>query len=224
MWTVAVPKDSGDVLDVGPFLKGAPSALDLFLLELRRHGLTEVSDGAVTADLIVLAKAFREAGGCWPGVGAQARLDELEELSRFAPFAMASYGSLLISMYKSDLKVLWRWMLPRGGDRSAADIRAICDHVGLPQSSIRHYSEGGKDAFQPAWFLSTDPETRAAVLAIRGTLTPSDVLTDAAAETVPFGGGHIHRGFLAAATRLQKAVEEPLRQLFEERGPSKLVT
>jgi hypothetical protein len=37
------------------------------------------------------------------------------------------------------------------------------------------------------------------VLAVRGSLTTDDVLTDVTGELISFEGGHVHEGMLAAA-------------------------
>lgn len=217
IWRRSLPKE--------PHWRG-PSALDLFLRELRSRRLTTTSEASVVLDLMLLRKAFREAGGCWPSTGRTVRAAELEDLAHFMRFASAAYGSLLTSISGMDARPIWRWLLP-GPRRRAADAQEIRRYCSLEESELLHYSDGGRGAFHPAWFLAHDPATGAGVLAVRGTITLSDILTDVAGESAPFEEGIAHRGFLSAARELRAAADAPLGQLFagggREARPTRLV-
>jgi len=66
--------------------------------------------------------------------------------------------------------------------------------------------------FRPAFVVCRDHEMRWLVVAVRGTLSVPDVLTDLAVEAAPFIQGVAHEGMLKAATNLLGEVEEVLQE------------
>lgn len=199
-----------------------PSALNIVLRELRRRGLVQLTDAAVAVNLLVLCRAFRDAGGLWPGTGEAAAPTDIAELANYARFATAAYGPWMTSLPAGKPSPLMKWAF-RGARRRSADMEEICRHCGLASDDLLHYSEGGRSAFQPAWFLARDRASGTLVLAIRGSFTLSDIVTDAACEAVPFQGGTAHRGFLAAASEVRRNVDGPLQHYLQAEHTKELV-
>jgi len=203
-----------------------PSALDLVLGEIRSAGLTGVSDGAVTANLLLLGKAYSDGGRQWVGTGRAVDVATLEELGRYARFTAAAYGTLFASLSltgcRGSLRQFFRWLRAGSTRRHEVDAEEICRACEIDAKDLFHYDTGGRDAFSPAWFLARDPVSGAGVLSIRGTITLADILTDVAGESVPFDGGVAHRGFLRGAEAVIRGAQEPLQRLLSQ-GVTELV-
>ena len=80
---------------------------------------------------------------------------------------------------------------------------AFASLAGLPPAAV--LQKGGGAHNFPKFFVVVDERRRALVLCIRGTLSPSDVVTDVALRAEPFCGGHAHAGIAESARRVWAA-------------------
>lgn len=71
--------------------------------------------------------------------------------------------------------------------------------------------------FKPVWWLCIDRESNSVVLAIRGTFSTSDVLSDLLARQVTFEGHVVHEGVLISAKWLFEKVLPSLRRIHDLR-------
>lgn len=203
--------------------------VDLLLVTLRRHSLTDISDAAILVNFMVLRRAYLQeaassgGGGYWPGTGVEATAAELEDLAHYAKFATAVYGSIALAYVSPRGQGYLRGILAHIGRLRRGNLVAIERHCGIPSEHLYHYQEGGRGAFQPTWLLAWDQETQAAVLSIRGTASYEEALTDCVSEAVSCEVGMAHSGFLAAADVLREQVRDPLEKLVSERGARHLV-
>ena len=145
-------------------------------------------------------------------------LHEIQVLQRASAHAFAVYGVFASAFsthgaglkdwlrggYASTHATLRRNSQPRlssvGSDTDVTDVDALAAAAaaGIPAQDILSacWSPG---PFQPCVFVAIDRSQGWVVLAVRGTLSGHDTLTDACAEPVPFLSGHAHAGMAAAA-------------------------
>ena len=80
-------------------------------------------------------------------------------------------------------------------------------------------------AFSPASYVAVDRADRAVVLAIRGTVSASDLLTDACSEAAPFAGGFAHAGMVISAYQVLKTqLSACAEALFDNPGFEFIIT
>ena len=80
-------------------------------------------------------------------------------------------------------------------------------------------------AFSPASYVAVDHGAETVVVAIRGTVSGGDLLTDACSTSVPFLGGWAHAGMVASAWQVIRTQMAPAsRALSQHPGYSLLVT
>lgn len=72
-----------------------------------------------------------------------------------------------------------------------------------------------KELSKPNFFVAVDRPTRSLVLAIRGTATVADCLTDALSTSSPFLGGRAHTGILETATATARLALEAVERGLE---------
>lgn len=89
-------------------------------------------------------------------------------------------------------------------------------------SSIIHMekSTGPKS---PCFLIAEDVKTGVLVIAIRGTATVADALTDAMCEEVPFLKGHAHEAITENARNVAKIAKPILEELFKKDPKKKVV-
>lgn len=80
-------------------------------------------------------------------------------------------------------------------------------HCNIQDEDILYEAWKTADVYVPAHFLVVDKNRNIIVLAIRGTLSVSDVVTDLISRSVPFKGGKAHQGILEAANRLYSSLK-----------------
>eukprot|EP01134_Creolimax_fragrantissima_P006619 CFRG6619T1 len=73
--------------------------------------------------------------------------------------------------------------------------------TGLNSEDMLTYSWIGS-THCPAYYVCVDKRLKAIVIAIRGTVSTGDMLTDATTKAMPFLNGHIHSGFKIAMERV----------------------
>ncbi|CAM45506.1 hypothetical protein, unknown function [Leishmania braziliensis MHOM/BR/75/M2904] len=84
-------------------------------------------------------------------------------------------------------------------NRSAVEVpkqvndAAVTTLLGLPPSALQ-LSRWGSQVTEPSYVLLVDDVAGSIVVSFRGTLSTFDIITDLAATTQPFCGGHAHQG------------------------------
>lgn len=124
-------------------------------------------------------------------------------------FAAACYGSAGRAFFAVAAQGLSLGALGHAVQTSASSFAAL---AGVPQGCLAA-SAGGRSGF-PRCFLALDAGARAIVLAVRGTMSWGDVITDCCAASVPFCGGRSHAGMVRAARCVWSALEAPTLQLL----------
>ncbi|KAI9190342.1 hypothetical protein H9P43_001776 [Blastocladiella emersonii ATCC 22665] len=131
-------------------------------------------------------------------------------LLHYKQYAMAAYGWMgLVYFGKS--------MVP--SDRLS--MAAILSHVDPGDWLSTEIGTG--EVFQPSHFVVHDRRENSLVIAIRGTLSSVDAVTDLICEYVRFGDGMVHRGMKVAAEWLSAVLSPQLVAWVRDRGPEHLV-
>ncbi len=151
--------------------------------------------------------AQHRPGGALGGRPAEAAGDAralAAELTTALRYAGAAYGVAMADGHMdSVLRTTYMWTarpLVTGVDiRStctATQDRAVRAQIGAGELLHSDWSGG---VFRPTHFVAFDPGRNWLVLAVRGTLRPDDLLTDACATPCPFESGFAHEGVSRAA-------------------------
>eukprot|EP00927_Polykrikos_kofoidii_P055034 TRINITY_DN49349_c0_g1_i1.p1 TRINITY_DN49349_c0_g1~~TRINITY_DN49349_c0_g1_i1.p1 ORF type:complete len:502 (+),score=57.99 TRINITY_DN49349_c0_g1_i1:37-1506(+) len=103
----------------------------------------------------------------------------------------------------------------------AADKACILDHAGVREvGDIVVWSNTlCNDVNAPCFFLALDHESKSVVVAIRGTSSVADALTDLVCASVPFLKCQAHSGIARGAGFIFEKIRGILRQLLQEWGP-----
>lgn len=151
----------------------------------------------------------RSPSTCIPGLEEPLDARRLREAAVFAGHAAASFGvgtyfSVRDPQSYSSLGLLQRLAPLLRSMRSAEENYA--SFTGLERDAvIAHGGDGfagGAAAGEPRWFLSIDAASRAVVLSVRGTMSITDVVTDALGTSEDFAWGLAHAGVAEAARHI----------------------
>ncbi|KAI8847363.1 hypothetical protein BC829DRAFT_444678 [Chytridium lagenaria] len=161
-----------------------------------------------------------------PNYGHYPLRNLLRNLERYARFATAAYGrDLMILLGVGKIRDIHTT-----DPRIHANHYAFAIHTGVAVNDIVHSSfDNGRDPaaaaplsprMQPLnHYVVLDRAAKVVVVALRGTLGLSDVLTDMRFDYAEFGGGRVHAGMLRSAamkfrrgTEVFKAVDRALRE------------
>ena len=156
-----------------------------------------------TCEFEALHQAGRPLGGA-PAEAAQDARTLAAELTTALRYAGAAYGVAMADGHMdSVLRTTYMWTarpLVTGVDvRStctATQDRAVRAQIGAGELLHSDWSGG---VFRPTHFVAYDPGRNWLILAVRGTLRPDDLLTDACATPCPFESGLAHEGVSRAA-------------------------
>lgn len=141
------------------------------------------------------------------------RSDEtsLIEGAHFFRFGLATYGFLLLKMcglLDPNYNVLVHGA--RGLDVAKFLLRLSDEHILTDKLD-------GEAINLPRHFVARDDDREAFVVAIRGTNSISDLITDLLCENEPFAGGYAHSGMKAAADLLFGTLQPVLLAALESR-------
>lgn len=117
---------------------------------------------------------------------------------RYLPFALCTYGHL-------GLKFLG--LVPLSGAAWQSDLACVDSLTGGARV-LR--SDWNGSLYRPGHVLMVDDQSRAVVLAFRGTLALHDALTDLVCHPLPLDGGRAHGGMLEAAQRVLEELRPDL--------------
>lgn len=142
---------------------------------------------------------------------ARTRTDVLIAARRYLDFALATYGFILLKLLgviHSDYNVAAE------GSRPEDVARYI---LRIPDDHILHSCLDGEGINVPRHFVALDTRTEAVVVAIRGTNSISDIITDLICGNEPFVGGYAHAGMKSAAESLRASLLPVLRDVLTAR-------
>lgn len=151
--------------------------------------------------------------GVKPPIGILATpplLDIILIAAHFAKFAAAAYSNRLyhvIQPTSACLSCACCFVDDHGAFQRLSGVNS--DDIVCAETSAR--------PFKPVWWLCVDRESNSVVLAIRGTFSTSDVLSDLLARQVAFEGHVVHEGVLISATWLVEKVLPFLRRIHDLR-------
>ena len=150
-----------------------------------------------------------------------------------ARHAAAAYGSLAALLQNNSMKdkarglataVRAAWTSGASADAASAEATAAARSAGVDASDFVS-ADWVTLAFSPASYVAVDRADRAVVLAIRGTVSASDLLTDACSEAAPFAGGFAHAGMVISAYQVLKTqLSACAEALFENPGFEFIIT
>eukprot|EP00667_Euglena_gracilis_P003410 EG_transcript_3420 len=160
-------------------------------------------------------------------------LATLQEVTHFAKYFMGCYG-FRITVFLHPLNGLCRLLpfcggccnTPRRGDACGLHLAAVRRFTGAGPGDVAHV-DNTSQVFRPAYYVAVDHEYQSVVLALRGTISISDCITDMAAKAVYSEelGCAVHHGFLLSAQNVQKELTElgVLPRLLEANPQYRLV-
>jgi hypothetical protein len=157
-----------------------------------------------------LYKSF--VGECVPLDNSPGSTVLISSLLAACYFAKAAYGYAQIMGHMDSLG---SWMRMMTVQKLAVDVTSDIDDetnndaaaklAGLHAGDILLSNwEGG--TFHPAFFVSVDPTLKWVVIAVRGTLSSDDILTDVCGSNSEFGNGLAHSGIEKAARHVLRNV------------------
>lgn len=184
-------------------------AVTFLFSDLLRGTTLDPSSFYSSTRLLNLYAADRAVQGALPGRPAAAALPLASAAAWAVRFAAACYGApgrayLALASQGLSFHAL--------GHTAQSREAAFAELAGVPQDCLIG-SFGGRPGF-PRCFLALDKKARAVVLAIRGTMSWNDVLTDCCGQEVPFCGGRSHAGMAHAARSVWSALEAPTLALL----------
>jgi hypothetical protein len=193
-------------------------AVTFIFSDLLRGTTLDPSSFYSSTRLLNLYAADRAVEGALPGRPAAAALPLASAAAWAVRFAAACYGApgrayLALASQGLSLHALGHTVQSRGA--------AFAELAGVPQGCLVG-SFGGRPGF-PRSFLVLDKGARAVVVAIRGTMSWSDVVTDCCGQEVPFCGGRSHAGMAHAARSVWSALEAPTLELLAKNPGFSLV-
>jgi len=94
--------------------------------------------------------------------------------------------------------------------------KEIAKELGLPERHV-HYVHETSAVGCPNFFIATDPASRALVVAVRGSASAADAITDASAANEPFLGGTAHAGILKSARQVADIALPEIKALFYDK-------
>ena len=137
---------------------------------------------------------------------------DLRPLRRSGAHAAAAYGSLAAMLQNNSMQDKAHGFVGAvhaafvAGDGDAVEKKATlaaARSAGVAPEDIVS-ADWCTLAFSPASYVAVDVAARAVVVAVRGTVTGGDLLTDACSTSVPFLGGWAHAGMVASAWQVVK--------------------
>ncbi|RIB15620.1 hypothetical protein C2G38_2191948 [Gigaspora rosea] len=120
-------------------------------------------------------------------------VDVMKKALRYIQFSMASYGSFLFH---------WFGYGPINAFGITSDKKIVRKFFNLDKSDIICWEYGHNAVSVPSYMVIRDPETNSIIISIRGTMSITDLITDALAHYESWNDGFVHRGALRSAQYL----------------------
>lgn len=140
------------------------------------------------------------------GRNQEPRIPTMKEAHRFAKFATAAYGPIMVNAHvKPRPSLLWN---PAKSFRDAISRYNSLSHIST-RDMVVHRQKEHLDYTDHN--LVVDHKRKEAILSIRGTFSIADALADIDIEPVDFCGGLAPSGFVTMATNIWKQIEDSVR-------------
>ncbi|CAG8480267.1 24627_t:CDS:10 [Racocetra persica] len=128
-------------------------------------------------------------------------INMMEDALRYLQFSMASYGSFLFN---------WFGYGPRNAFGMTSDKKIVRNFFNLEKSDVICWEYGQKTVSVPNYMVIRDPKTNSIFICIRGSLSITDLITDALAYFELWNGSFVHRGAFRSA---QYLVDQSLEKI-----------
>ncbi|KXS14779.1 hypothetical protein M427DRAFT_135486 [Gonapodya prolifera JEL478] len=132
-------------------------------------------------------------------VGGQRGVTVCEEAKWNWRFAMAAYGWIGITFQTNTLGRPIGAPTPEKLLSAKPDAASVVEYLGIPKEDLLEGVFGDNRVFVPVYYVAVDKNTESIVLAIRGSLSHLDALTDLLCAYTHYNGGLVHSGMLQAA-------------------------
>ncbi|KAF8929958.1 hypothetical protein BGZ58_008563 [Dissophora ornata] len=157
----------------------------------------ELTNAQILTAVVVLERYYRDVTSERIDTGL-ATLEQVEHAGYFWRFSMACYGWAGINFVGKGngiIKDFIRWR---------SDHACAIDFLRIPKEDLLAYEFHASKVFHPSYFVALDRATNSIVLAIRGTMSAFDTLTDLVCEYQQWKGGLVHGGMKSSADWFMK--------------------
>ncbi|KAF9911132.1 hypothetical protein EC991_004686 [Linnemannia zychae] len=152
----------------------------------------ELTNAQILTAVVVLERYYRDVTSERMDTGL-ATLEQVEHAGYFWRFSMACYGWAGINFVGKGngiIKDFIRWR---------SDHACAIDFLRIPKEDLLAYEFHASKVFHPSYYVALDRATNSIVLAIRGTMSAFDTLTDLVCEYQQWKGGLVHGGMKTSA-------------------------
>ncbi|KFH64397.1 hypothetical protein MVEG_10222 [Podila verticillata NRRL 6337] len=152
----------------------------------------ELTNAQILTAVVVLERYYRDVTSERMDTGL-ATLEQVEHAGYFWRFSMACYGWAGINFVGKGngiIKDFIRWR---------SDHACAIDFLRIPNEDLLAYEFHASKVFHPSYYVALDRATNSIVLAIRGTMSAFDTLTDLVCEYQQWKGGLVHGGMKTSA-------------------------
>ncbi|KAG0043313.1 hypothetical protein BGZ83_011544 [Gryganskiella cystojenkinii] len=152
----------------------------------------ELTNAQILTAVVVLERYYRDVTSERLDTGL-ATLEQVEHAGYFWRFSMASYGWAGINFVGKGngiIKDFIRWR---------SDHACAIDFLRIPKEDLLAYEFHASKVFHPSYYVALDRATNSIVLALRGTMSAFDTLTDLVCEYQQWKGGLVHGGMKTSA-------------------------
>ncbi|KAG0326718.1 hypothetical protein BGZ99_009116 [Dissophora globulifera] len=157
----------------------------------------ELTNAQILTAVVVLERYYRDVTSERIDTGL-ATLEQVEHAGYFWRFSMACYGWAGINFVGKGngiIKDFIRWR---------SDHACAVDFLRIPKEDLLAYEFHTSKVFHPSYYVALDRATNSIVLAIRGTMSAFDTLTDLVCEYQQWKGGLVHGGMKTSADWFMK--------------------
>ncbi|KAG9395808.1 Lipase (class 3) [Carpediemonas membranifera] len=143
-------------------------------------------------------------------------MSETNRLVTYLHFALASYHGTYYTNTQEFFEVYdaaqaAAWVLTSIPDRICQMIDSFVPTADSRDMIRLHYPKVMKEPFRCCYYMLDHVATGEIIVAFRGTLSMPEVMTDLVASTMPFMGGHAHKGMFLTAKNMYPEIKEALR-------------
>ncbi|KAF9434986.1 hypothetical protein BGZ76_007094 [Entomortierella beljakovae] len=157
----------------------------------------ELTNAQILTAIVVLERYYRNITSERMDTGL-ATLEQVEHAGYFWRFSMACYGWAGINFVGKGngmIKDFVRWR---------SDHACAVDFLRIPKEDLLAFEFHANKVFNPSYYVALDRATNSIVLAIRGTMSAFDTLTDLVCEYQQWKGGLVHGGMKTSAEWFMK--------------------
>ncbi|KAF9998204.1 hypothetical protein BGZ80_002831, partial [Entomortierella chlamydospora] len=157
----------------------------------------ELTNAQILTAIVVLERYYRDVTSERMDTGL-ATLEQVEHAGYFWRFSVACYGWAGINYVGKGngiIKDFVRWR---------SDHDCAIDFLRIPKEDLLAFEFHTSKVFSPSYYVALDRATNSIVLAIRGTMSAFDTLTDLVCDYQQWKGGLVHGGMKTSAEWFMK--------------------